>query len=57
MSEEIERIKAIIEKVFEDEVAMKRIRPASRVPHIQSQIFFKTDNPDYVRTTTTANAR
>ena len=44
-----EQIKQIIEKIFEDEFAMRRLKPRSRIDHVKKQIFFKIDNPDYQR--------
>lgn len=53
MKQERERIKKIINKILEDEFNMCRLKPQSRQDHIINQIFFKIDNPDYKRTTTT----
>ena len=43
--EERERIKEIIKKEFESEITMKRMKQVDRLEHIQSQIFWKIDNP------------
>jgi len=44
-----EQVKQIIEKIFEDEFAMRRLKPRSRIDHVKKQIFFKIDNPNYQR--------
>lgn len=49
-NKETERIKEIIKNVIEAEINMRRIyKSQSRLNHIKEQIFFKIDNPDYVR--------
>jgi len=47
--QETEKIKEIIEEELEREFDMRRLRPRSRWKHIREHIFFKIDNPDYVR--------
>jgi len=49
MAEEINKIKEIINNVFDDEIAMRRMKQVDRLEHIKKQIFFKIDNPDYTR--------
>lgn len=53
LKEEVERIKKIIEEVLEDEELGGRLRPPSRIKHVKKVIFFRIDNPDYVRKTKT----
>lgn len=45
MSEETERIKAIIEEELERDFNTGRLKPASRLQHLKEHIFFKIDNP------------
>ena len=63
-NKETERIKEIIEKEIEQELSLERNNPElnakkslrvktnylrERLEHLQTKIFFKIDNPNYVR--------
>jgi len=49
MSQEIERIKNIISEEIEREMNMARKEFPLRLNHIKEHIFFKIDNPNYIR--------
>ena len=51
LQEEQNRIKSIIEKVIETEINLNRKEFPLRLNKIRDEIFFKIDNPNYVRKT------
>ncbi len=46
---EVKRIKKIIEEEIEREMRMSRKEFPLRLNHIKEHIFFKIDNPNYIR--------
>ena len=46
---ETERIKEIIEKEFRCEMELKLFHGVSRLEHIKKQIFWKIDNPNFIK--------